>query len=106
MSETMVTDVKARFSNGALRPLEPLDIEEGAEVTLRIVEVDPEKPTASTRAKTEEEREPGSGTHPVIAMIDRLREKYPNLADDDNLPPDLSKNIDHYLYGAPKESDL
>ncbi len=100
----MVTDVKARFSNGALTPLEPLDIEEGAEVTLRIVGVEPEKPTASERAQPEE-REPGSGTHPVLAMIDRLREKYPNLADDDNLPTDLSKNIDHYLYGAPKESD-
>ena len=57
----MVTDVKARFSNGALRPLEPLDIEEGAEVTLRIVEVEPEKPTASERAQTEEEPEHGSG---------------------------------------------
>ena len=99
----MVTDVKARFSNGALRPLEPLDIEEGAEVTLRIVEVESEKPTASERAQPEEERAPGSGTHPVLAMIDRLREKYPNLADDDSLPPDGAKNYKHYLYGHPKE---
>ena len=35
----MVTDVKAKFSNGALRPIEPLDLEEGAEVTLRIIDV-------------------------------------------------------------------
>ena len=100
----MITNVKARFSNGALTPLQPLDLEEGVEVTLRIVDVVSAKKAPPASKKREEERAPNSGTHPVIAMIDRLREEFPDLADDD-LPTDLSKNIDHYLYGTPKESD-
>lgn len=35
----MVSNVKARFSNGTLMPLEPLELEEGTEVTLHIVKV-------------------------------------------------------------------
>ncbi len=100
----MVSDVKARYSNGTLMPLEPLEIEEGAEVTLRIVKVASANANPTAPRQTEEEHAPGSGTHPVLAMIDRLREEFPHLADDD-LPTDLSKNIDHYLYGTPKESD-
>ena len=100
----MATNVKARFSNGSLTPLQPLDLEEGAEVTLRIVEVESENRTLSDQSQPKEERDPAPGTHPVLAMVDRLRAKYPDLADD-GLPTDLSKNIDHYLYGAPKESD-
>ena len=100
----MVSNVKARFSNGTLMPLEPLELEEGTEVMLRIVEVDSEKPTVSEHAHMKEGRAPDSGTHPVLAMIDRLRAEFP-ASEDDDLPTDLSKNIDHYLYGTPKESD-
>ena len=100
----MVTDVKARFSNGALTPLEPLDIEEGAEVTLRIVGVEPEKPTASERARSEEEGARGSGTHPVLAMIERLKAEIPEL-EQEKAPPDGAKNYKHYLYGHPKEDE-
>ena len=32
----MIANVRARFSNGALVPLEPLDLEEGDEVTVSI----------------------------------------------------------------------
>ncbi len=100
----MITNVTARFSNGSLTPLQPLDLDEGAEVTLRIVNVTSKAPEPTAPRQPEKERPPGSGTHPVIAMIDRLRAEIPASADDD-LPTDLSKNIDHYLYGAPKESD-
>lgn len=98
----MVSDVKARFSNGALRPLEPLDIEEGAEVTLRIVEVAPNKPDSPAPRRPEEERAPGSGTHSVLAMIDRLRAEIPEL-EHEKAPSDGAKNYKHYLYGHPKE---
>lgn len=100
----MIANVKARFSNGALTPLQPLDLEEGAEVTLRIVDVASAKKAPPASKKREDERAPNSGTHPVIAMIDKLRAEIP-ASDEDELPTDLSKNIDHYLYGAPKESD-
>ncbi|MXY22792.1 MAG: DUF104 domain-containing protein [Dehalococcoidia bacterium] len=101
----MVMDVKARFSNGALKPLEPLELEEGAEVTLRIIEVVSAEMASPTSLKTEKAPTSNSGTHPVIAMIDRLRAEFPNLADDDCLPPDGAKNYKHYLYGHPKEND-
>ena len=101
----MTTSVKARFSNGALTPLEPLELEEGAEVTLRILDVASSKSVPPVPQQTEEERAPSSETHSVLAMIDRLKTEFPDLSDDD-LPTDLSKNIDHYLYGAPKESNL
>ena len=32
----MIANVKARFSNGVLTPLEPLDLEEGKEVVVSI----------------------------------------------------------------------
>ena len=34
----MIANVKARFSNGVLTPMEPLDLEEGQEVMVSIVE--------------------------------------------------------------------
>ena len=37
----MITNVKARYSNGALVPLEPLDLKEGKEVTVSIEDVRP-----------------------------------------------------------------
>lgn len=100
----MASHVKARFSNGTLMPLEPLELDEGTEVTLHIVKVASANATPPAPRQTEEGHTPDPGTHPVLAMIDRLREEFPDLADDD-LPTDLSKNIDHYLYGTPKESD-
>ena len=35
-ASAMTKQVKARFANGALMPLEPVDLEEGAEVTVTI----------------------------------------------------------------------
>ncbi|MDD9995379.1 MAG: antitoxin family protein [Dehalococcoidia bacterium] len=32
----MTTHVRARYANGVLTPLEPLDLEEGAEVTVSV----------------------------------------------------------------------
>ena len=100
----MVTDVKARFSNGALRPIEPLDLEEGAEVTLRIVDVVSAEMASPTSRKTEKAPASNSGTHPVIAMIDRLRAEMPEL-EQEKAPPDGAKNYKHYLYGHPKEDE-
>ena len=32
----MIVNVKARYANGVLTPMEPLDLEEGAEVTVSV----------------------------------------------------------------------
>ncbi len=84
----MIARVKARFSDGVLTPLEPLDLEEGAEVTVSVEET-PAPPT-----------EPES----ILEMFDRLRASYPPDMWD-GLPTDLAKNKKHYLYGHPKEED-
>ena len=101
----MIANVKARFSNGTLMPLQPLDLEEGAEVTLRIVNVASTKPASPALQQPEKERAPGSAkTHPVIAMIDRLRAETPEL-EQEKAPTDGAKNYKHYLYGFPKEKE-
>ena len=100
----MFADVKARFSNGALTPLQPLDLDEGAEETLRIVKVAPNNPDSPAPRQPEEERTPSLGTHPVLAMIDRLRAEIPEL-EQEKAPTDGAKNYKHYLYGFPRENE-
>ena len=91
----MTTHVKARYTNGVLTPLEPLELEEGAEVTVLV----DERPADGAIAPASRQ---GSGS--IVEMVDRLREKYPPDPWDD-LPVDLVKNKKHYLYGHPREED-
>ena len=84
----MTTHVKARYANGVLTPLEPLDLEEGTEITVSFEEAQP----------------PKTGLAAVVEMVDRLRESYPQDMWD-GLPTDLAKNKKHYLYGHPKEAE-
>ena len=44
----MIANVKARFSNGVLTPLEPLDLEEGKEVVVSIEDAPPPAKPEST----------------------------------------------------------
>ena len=84
----MIAKLRARYANGVLTPLEPLDLEEGREVMVSI----------------EDAPVPKSGLAGIVEMIDRLRESYPPDTWDD-LPTDLVKNKKHYLYGHPKEEE-
>ena len=77
----MTTTVKATYSNGVLTPLEPLDLEEGEQVTVSIEDAPP-----SGEARGES----------LLEMFDRLGR---------SVPADLAKNKKHYLYGHPKEAD-
>ena len=88
----MITSVKARFSNGVLTPLEPLDIEEGAEVTV------------SVEGASEEATAPKRGLAGIVERIREMQKDIPPEAWDD-LPVDLAKNKKHYLYGLPREED-
>ena len=83
----MKANVKARYANGVLTPLEPLDLEEGREVVVSIED-------APSRA---------NGKESILEMFERLRESVPPDTWD-NLPTDLVKNKKHYLYGHPKEA--
>ena len=84
----MIANVKARYSNGALVLLEPLDLEEGDEVTVSVDEAPQAAPTRES----------------ILEMFDRLRKSVPPDTWDE-LPTDLVKNKKHYLYGHPKETE-
>jgi len=83
-----ITNVRARYGNGVLVPLEPLDLAEGKKVVVSIGNAPP------------------SGNYPesMLDMLERLRKSVPRDAWDD-LPSDLAKNKKRHLYGFPKEAD-
>ena len=96
----MISTVKANFSNGVLTPLEPLDLQEGSEVTLHI-ENDPSQEQTPSPLKDAD-----SISHEqesVTELFARIRESVPESAWD-NLPTDGAMNVRHYLYGKPKEN--
>ena len=82
----MIASVRARYENGVLTPLEPLDLEDGREVTVSIEEIDP----------------PLLGAAAVLQLIDRLHAAVPDR-DLTDLPTDMAENYKHYLYGHPKK---
>ena len=84
----MKSNVKAKYSNGVLTPLEPLDLEEGKEIVVSI----------------EDGQQQPRGLASVVAKVKELQKDIPPEAWDD-LPSDLAKNKKHYLYGHPKETD-
>ena len=91
-----MSTVRAKYQNGVLTPLEPLELEEGAEVTVSVesapVETPEDKPTAKVG---------------LAAIVERVLEMQKDIPPEewDNLPTDLAKNKKHYLYGHPKEDD-
>ena len=102
----MTSTFKARYANGALTPLEPPDLAEGAEVTVSIaggaVRV-AETPATYDMRPRDADAEEGPLAR-IIAMVQEAHKEMPPDAWDD-LPTDLAKNKKHYLYGHPKEED-
>ena len=78
-------NVKARYSDGVFTPLEPVDLDEGAEVTVSI---------------TSSPADPRAG-EAVLQIMDALDAEHPP-ADLSELPSDLAENAKHYLYGHAK----
>ena len=90
----MITNVKATYANGALVPLRPLDLEEGAEVTVSVEDSAPAKDAPPAKRG-------------LAAIVERVKEAQKSMPPDawDDLPTDGAKNYKHYLYGFPKEED-
>ena len=90
----MTITIKAKYANGHLTPLEPLDLEEGAEVTVSVEE------NSAVAAGTENEG-------PLLRVLRKAQERQAELPPDtwDNIPTDLAGNKKHYLYGHPKEAE-
>ena len=84
----MTTTVKASYANGVLTPSEPLDRDEGKEVTLSI-----EDAAVAMRG--------------LAGVVEAVREFHKTIPPDawDVLPADGAKNYKCYLYGSPKEED-
>ena len=89
----MIANIKARYANGVLTPLEPLNLEEGADVVV------------SGEAVSRDIGEQKEG--PLLRILRKVQERQAELPPDtwDGLPIDLAKNKKHYLYGHPKEED-
>ncbi len=81
----MITGVKAKYTNGALVPLEPLDLEEGREVVVSV----------------EEARLPDAEASSLLEMIDELHRSVPQDVWGSG-PSDGAKNYKRYLYGWPR----
>ena len=92
----MITNVKAKYSNGALVPMEPLDLEEGEEVMVSVED--------SPTGMSEVTPEPKTGLAGIVERVLEMQKEIPAEAWDD-LPTDLAKNKKHYLYGHPKEEE-
>lgn len=80
--------IDAIYDHGVFRPVEPLALPEGARVHLRVEE---ENGAETSAAK------PPEGELPTL--LERMKDFVGTV---DNLPPDSSVNLDHYLYGTPK----
>ena len=93
----MISKIRARYVNGQLTPLEPLDLEEGAEVMVSVEEAPLEPPVLVENAPPAKQG--------LAAIVERITELHKSLPPDswDDLPTDLAKNKKHYLYGHPKE---
>ena len=98
----MIARVKAKFTNGHIVPLERLDIEEGAELSVDI-DIAP--------SRSDQERMPGPGedaetydpeTPSINDIFDDIRKSLSHIPKEPG-PTDGAKNYKHYLYGRPKE---
>ena len=88
----MIANVRAKYTNGALVPLEPLDLEEGTEVTVSVE-------GAPTEA-SDKTPEPKRG---LAGIVERALERQKDIPPEawNDLPTDLAKNKKHYIYGLP-----
>ena len=103
--------IKAKYANGVLAPSFPLDIEEGAEVTLS-VEVNPELPHKGSAEKTEQHPDNGttdydshnSDPRDIQDILIEIASRVPQ-EELDAFPPDFIEHFDHYVYGVPKKTE-
>ena len=106
----MFAQIKAKYENGVLTPLEPLDLEEGERVS--VVVISEPSPLKVKPAATESEDDdmsmngltPEDGLPYIVAKMREWQSQFPPETWAD-IPTDSAKNYKHYLYGFPKEED-
>lgn len=85
---------RARYENGVLTPIEPLELSEGSEVTVE-VSIDYEGGDTTAPVQTAK-----SG---VLEIIDDVHREFPDAFT--GMPHDGAKQYKHYLYGHPRDED-
>jgi predicted DNA-binding antitoxin AbrB/MazE fold protein len=89
IQESAMSDIKAHYDGKVFVPHEPVNLGDGEEVVLRV-----ERAAVIVEAERVKEDRPKEGAS--------LRWMLENPIESDDLPSDLSRNHDHYLYGTPK----
>ena len=84
----MTHNIEAIYNHGIFRPLSPLALAEGARVVLHVEEAHRAEQSVETPAEDE-----------LPTLLERMKDFVGTV---NNLPPDASVNLDHYLYGTPK----
>ncbi len=90
----MTTTVKATYTNGVFTPVEPVNLEEGAEVMVSMGGT----PRESSQTAN------GDGT----SLLDLIEELHVSalVREPGDRPVDLAEHYKHYLYGHPKDEEL
>ena len=84
--------VRGKIKNGKVQLDDPKALAEGTEVEVRPVKKARKSPKAAKPADKKK--------IPPRSFADRFRRF---IGKAKGLPPDMSVNLDHYLYGAPKQ---
>ena len=109
----MPAKIRAKYQNGVLTPLDPLDLEDGAEVSITVEERAKPKAKKSDDASASVSEGVNNVARevddegPFARMLRRIDEYEKEIPPEewDALPRDLATNKKHYLYGHPKEDD-
>lgn len=84
-------------SVGQLTLDQPLQVDYSGQV--KVIVLLPEANQSSPEAN--HQTEPAATARPIWERVDQISAQVP-IEDWSSLPQDLSKNLDHYLYGSPK----
>ena len=87
-------------SQGQLSLDQPLQIAHSSRVRVLVLLSEGER-ASSNGDQTESSESQDFSAQSFLSMIDEIRAQVPD-EEWKKLPADLSKNIDHYLYGSPK----
>ena len=97
-------EIRATNRDGVFLPSEPVELEDGCEVTVSVSGAAPVAATESGgSASPPSDQSEHVGTR-LLAMVEELKRKYPPESREP-IPPDSAMNYKHYLYGHPKEAE-
>jgi len=101
------TELTGTVHQGVIVINEAVELPEGQTVKIILEQAPdngtPQAETAGRQATEPDEALPSDTARKAASPLGELLLKFAGIADD--LPPDMAKNHDHYLYGAPKRKE-